>query len=314
MNTTPSGFLLKKRERPATFQGMPKRAHLLKRVLFLLPLFLSFSIGFAQENVPLDNSPSYQPLIDRLVAEGIAPEFLSPLFSDPRTEPITNFMRISVVSKEVPEIYAQFLDVESTKLAKVFLRQNLKTLRQMERRFQVDKEVVVAILLIESRFGENIGRHRVIPTLASIALTASSENIRDNYLRLRETDPEIPFEHVENLARKKASWAYKELKCFLQIVSRETMDPLEFRGSYAGALGMAQFLPSSYLSFALSNRSLENWLLSKEEAIFSIGNYLKTQGWKRNLREERKRRLLWTYNHSEPYIDTVLEIAKRIGR
>lgn len=223
-------------------------------------------------------------------------------------------MMISVVSKEVPEIYAQFLAVDSVQLARRFLSENLEILKQMERRYHVDKEVVVAILLIESRFGENIGRHRVIPTLASIALMDSPDNVRSNYLRLREMDPEIPFEQVESRARKKASWAYKELKCFLQIVSRETMDPLEIRGSYAGALGMAQFLPSSYLSYALSNRSLENWLLSKEEAIFSIGNYLKSHGWERNLREGKKRRLLWTYNHSEPYIDTVLEIAKRIGR
>jgi len=293
---------------------MPKRTDFLSRALFVLPLFLSFCVVFAQEDPSPDFLSPYQPLIDRLAAEGIAPEFLTPLFADPRTEPIKDFMKISTVSREVPEVYAKFLTVESVKLAGAFFRQNLKTLKEMEQRFHVEKEIVVAILLIESRFGENIGRHRVIPTLASIALMDSPQNIEDNYLRLRETDPEIPFERVEGMAKRKASWAYKELKCFLQIVGPETMDPLEIRGSYAGALGMAQFLPSSYLAYAVSEKSLENWLLSREEAVFSIGNYLKSQGWKRNLPEEKKRRLLWTYNHSEPYIDTVLEVARRIGR
>jgi membrane-bound lytic murein transglycosylase B len=286
----------------------------LRRAFCLVTLFLSFSAVIAQEDSSPGILPSYQPLFERLAAEGMDPEFLAPLFADPRTEPIRDFMKISMVSKEVPELYAQFLSADSVNLAKSFLRQNLKTLKEMEHRFQVEKEIVVAILLIESRFGENIGKHRVIPTLASIALMDSPQNVQDNYLRLRETDSEIPFERVEGIARRKASWAYKELKCFLQIVGRETMDPLEFRGSYAGALGMAQFLPSSYLAYALSEKSLENWLISREEAIFSIGNYLKSQGWKRNLPEQRKRRLLWTYNRSEPYIGTVLEVARRIGR
>jgi membrane-bound lytic murein transglycosylase B len=90
------------------------------------------------------------------------------------------------------------------------------------------------------------------------------------------------------------------------------MDPLEIYGSYAGALGMAQFIPSSYLAFAQSKKGLENWLLNKEEAIFSIGNYLKSHGWKKKMTTEKKRKILWYYNHSEPYVETILQVAQRI--
>jgi membrane-bound lytic murein transglycosylase B len=262
-----------------------------------------------------EDNPSYQPLIYRLARDGFDPEYLSKIFDDPRSEPIPSLMTLRDIflgSREVQEIYNQFLTPESILLAKKFLRANLKLLRQMESRFHVDKEVVVAILFVESRFGENIGRHRVIPTLASMALLDAPENLWSNYLMLWEIDPELSFERLEERARRRAAWAYHELKCFLKIIRDEKIDPLEVRGSYAGALGMAQFIPSSYLAYAHTKKSLENWLFSKEDAVFSIANYLKSHGWKKNLTLEKKKRVLWYYNRSDPYVETTLQIANRI--
>lgn len=277
---------------------------LLFAILILLP---SIALGSTGEEVP-----SYQPLIYRLAQDGFDPEYLSKIFDDPRSEPIPSLMTISLDSREVQEIYSPFLTPESILQAKKFLRANLKLLRRMESRFHVDKEVVVAILFIESRFGENIGRHRVIPTLASMALLDTPENLWSNYLMLWGIDPELSYEWLEDRAKKRANWAYQELKCFLRIIRDEKMDPLEVRGSYAGALGMAQFIPSSYLAFAHRKKNLENWLLSREEAVFSIANYLKSHGWKKNLTLERKKRILWYYNQSEPYVETALQISKQI--
>ena len=261
----------------------------------------------------LTEIPSYyQPLFQRLTGEGYDSEFLSKLFSDPRAEWVPGVMTLSLDLNEVQERYAQFLSPESILLAKKFLRENMTTVRKMESRFQVDKEVIVAILLVESRFGQNIGRYRVVPTLASRALTDSPENLRKNFSTLRDIDPEFSYEWMEGVSRRKANWAYHELKCFLTIIRYEEVDPLEVYGSSAGALGMAQFIPSSYLTYALNQSSFETWLLSKEEAIFSIGNYLKSHGWKKNLPVEKKKRILWSYNRSEPYVETVLQIAKKI--
>lgn len=176
----------------------------------------------------------------------------------------------------------------------------------------MDKEVVVAILLVESRFGENIGKHRVIPTLASMALMDFPESLEKNYRVLKENNPELTYEWLEDFAKRRASWAYGELKCFLRIIQHEKIDPLEVYGSYAGALGMPQFIPSSYLTYAMSEKSFESWLLNKEEAILSIGNYLKSHGWKKKMTTEKKRKILWYYNHSEPYVETILQIAQKI--
>ena len=221
-------------------------------------------------------------------------------------------MTLSLDSKEIAEYYTQFLRPESILLSKKFLSQNLGILNQVEKRFHVEKEVIVAILLVESRFGENIGKFRVISTLTSMALIDSPENLQKNYLTLREIDPELSYERMEGLAKKKANWAYHELKCFLKIIRHEAIDPLEVYGSYAGALGLPQFIPSSYLAYAVSNKSFEKWLLNKEEAIFSIGNYLKSHGWEKNLPIEKKKQILWCYNHSEPYIETILQVAQKI--
>jgi membrane-bound lytic murein transglycosylase B len=277
----------------------------------ILTLLISFfsMISTSESN----EAPSpYQSLTHRLSQDGFDSEFLSNLLMDARAELNLSLMTLSLESRETGDLYAQFLTQEAILLSKKFLRQNLKILRKAENRFYVEKEVIVAILLVESRFGENIGKYRLIPTLASIAIMDSPDHLQKNYLILREKDPDLSYEWIEGLAKRKANWAYHELKCFLNIIRYEKIDPLEVYGSYAGALGMAQFVPSSYLSYALHQKNFENWLLSKEAAIFSIGNYLKSHGWKKRLPIEKKKQLLWYYNRSEPYGETILQLAQKI--
>jgi len=285
----------------------------------LKPLLLTliFVMGFSSSGLTNDlgGVPShYQPLVERLINDGLSREFLFSLFLDSRAEPIPNRLKISLITREVPDIYAKFLTFEAILLAKTFLRENLKTLNEMERRFDVEKEIAVAILLVESRFGENIGKHRVIPTLASLAIMGSTENLLKNYSAIWEANPEVPFDLIENIAKRRANWAYKELKHFLDIIQAEQMDPLEVYGSIAGALGMPQFIPSSYKAYALNKNSFKEWLYDPEGAIFSIGNFLKSHGWKRGLSTSQQKKLLWHYNRSEPYGETILQVAEKIKR
>ena len=280
------------------------------RILILTFLFLfpSLTYGDLLPDIPA----GYQPLIERLSKDGFDPEFLSGLFMDERADILPGRMVISLGVQEKKEWYTQFLSPESILLAKKFLHQNLEPLKQAEQRYNVDKEVIVAILLVESRFGENTGRHRVIPTLASMAIMDTPDNLLNNFLILREVDSEVSYERVEERAKHRANWAYHELKTFLRIIRDEKLDPLEVKGSFAGALGMPQFIPSSYLAFAHSQNGLENWVSSKEEAILSIANYLHLHGWKKKISSARKRKILWYYNHSDPYVETILQVAQKI--
>ncbi len=286
---------------------------MLKLAVGILAMVISLTcFGFAKDlqEVP----PAYQPLLDRLIRDGLSQEFLLPLFLDARAEPIPNRLTISLMTREIPEIYTKFLSFEAILLAKNFLRENLKTLKEMERRFDVEKEIAVAILLVESRFGENIGKHRVIPTLASLAILDSPENLLKNYSTIWENNPEVPFDLIERIAKRRAEWAYKELKHFFDIIQAEQMDPLEVYGSIAGALGMPQFIPSSYKAYALNKNSFKEWLYDPEGAIFSIGNFLKSHGWKRGLSITQQKKLLWHYNRSEPYGETILQIAEKLRK
>lgn len=291
--------------------GIPSKKKSLGAFFLILWGVLTFwSAAFADD--PADLSAVYQPLILRLSQEGYDPEFLSGLFLDGRAEFRPEVIKINLTVKETPDLYAKFLTPESILLARKFLRENIALLNEAERRFEVDKEVIVAILLVESRFGENIGKHRVVPTLASMALMDSPEHLQSNFLALQEIDDRVSYEWIEGVSKKRASWAYQELKSFLQIVRGDTVDPLEVRGSYAGAMGMAQFIPSSYLAYGITNQGLGSWLVGKEEAIFSIGNYLRSHGWRKSLSIEKKKKVVWHYNRSKPYVETILQVAPKI--
>lgn len=285
----------------------------MKKTFFLSVIFLLWS-SFCAGNESNEIPAIYKSLLNRLCQDGFDIEFLSRLFSDERAQFNHSSLRIYIDKKEDPDRYKKFLTKESILSAKKFFRQNLNILKKMERMYQVEKEVVVAILLVESRFGENIGKHRIIPTLASIATLELPENIELIYQNLNQEDQRFTYEEVEFFAKRRANWAYNELKCFLKIIKEENIDPLEVFGSFAGAMGMAQFIPSSYILYAKARNGLLDWLLNKEEAILSIGNYLRSYGWKKNLPLSKKKKLLWHYNNSDPYVDTVLEIAHRIKK
>jgi membrane-bound lytic murein transglycosylase B len=118
----------------------------------------------------------------------------------------------------------------------------------------VPAEVILAIVGVETFYGENTGSHRVIDALSTLA-----------------------FDYP-----RRSEFFRKELEQYLILARDESLDPLVPRGSYAGAMGIPQFMPSSVMRYAVDgdgdgHRDLWNdWA----DVFASVGNYLKEHGWR----------------------------------
>ena len=172
-----------------------------------------------------------------------------------------NEMLISVANpaektKTWDEYKAIFLEKKRIANGKKFIKENIKTLERAEKEFGVPKEVITAILGVETRYGRIMGRFRVIDSLATLGFD----------------DP------------RRSKFFRSELIQFFLLTRENNIDILETRGSYAGAMGYGQFISSSYRAYAIDYDGDENADLfnSVEDAIGSIANYLKIHGWKRN--------------------------------
>ncbi len=142
-----------------------------------------------------------------------------------------------------------------------FWLRNAKTLERAERETGVPASVIVGILGVETIYGKRMGKYRVLDALATLAF-------------------DFPASHPKAPAR--AAYFLQELESFLVWCQATGRDPLAVRGSYAGAMGMAQFMPSSWQKYAVdfdADGRVDLFDNSKD-AIGSIANYLAAFGWK----------------------------------
>ncbi len=142
-----------------------------------------------------------------------------------------------------------------------FWLRNAKALEQAERLTGVPASLVVGILGVETLYGKRMGKYRVLDALATLAF-------------------DFPASHPKAPAR--AAYFLQELEAFLVWCQATGRDPLAVRGSYAGAMGMAQFMPSSWQKYAVDFDADGQIDLfdNSNDAIGSVANYLAAFGWK----------------------------------
>jgi membrane-bound lytic murein transglycosylase B len=134
-----------------------------------------------------------------------------------------------------------------------FWQDNAQLLHQAEREFGVPAQIIVAILGVETLYGTRTGDMRVLDALYTLAF---------NY-------------------PKRADFFRKELMHFILLAKEANFDPSQVTGSYAGAMGAAQFISSSYRHYAIDydkDGRTDLWR-SPADMIGSIANYLKLNGW-----------------------------------
>ena len=261
-------------------------------------------------NIPVWGA-DFSPLISALAARGYDEAYLKQLFSRQEVRFLPEIMPKKLLHDEYKLNYAQFLRPERVERAQEFLKKHQSLLTALEERFGVPKEVLVAMFLVETDLGRYPGRYRTFNVLASMALSSNWEQVR-SYLPAGLSAEEEA--RLKAFMARRAKWALKELAALLTYCRKNGLDPLAIKGSIFGAFGLPQFVPSSVLHYGY------DWdgdgkvdLFSLEDALASMANYLAAHGWQKAKDQEAKLRVIKTYNHSQPYAETVLRIAERLS-
>ena len=283
----------------------------------LLMKHATYGVNSQEDSKQLqDNKQSHSRdmLVDKLVEDGFNRTELIAIFNDPRVAFLENILTINLINKYSKADYSRFLCNQSVNHAKQFLDRESTFLSQVETSYQVDKEVIVSILFIESSFGANTGNNTVFNVFFTLSQATDPDILHATYPKLKERYPQLTREEIEQRAQKKSQWAYQELSHLLTLAQKENLDVLNIKGSWAGAFGIAQFLPSSYLRYAVDgNNDRKVRLYNRYDSIVSVANYLKENGWKEGLTEKKKRAIIRQYNNSTPYVDTVLKLSQEIS-
>ncbi|HBE94794.1 MAG TPA: murein transglycosylase [Desulfovibrio sp.] len=270
----------------------------------------------------------WAPLAQRLAADGFDQALLTTLFSDPlmvydpqimarKMNPLLEAKLSPPEEKAAePEVDSRYLNPILLAGAYGYLRENKGILASLKAQYGVPPEVLVALLLVETKLGLNVGTARAAWALANMALAGDLGTI-EPYLSRTDLTPEIR-NWLANRTRQKSDWAYEELEALLRYSQALERDPLEIPGSAYGAIGICQFMPSNALAYGVDGDGDGRVdLLVKEDALASMARFLKDHGWKGELTEEQRFRVIYRYNHSSSYARTVLAVADslvRIGR
>ena len=258
-------------------------------------------------------------LIDKLAADGVDRARVVAVFRDPRVGDFEGLQFGLVRSGEPHRLYRGFLRPASVADARRCRALYDRELRAAQERFGVPASVVAAILHVETRCGRVTGKHVVFRRVARLAMADEPANVRWNIARHRKGVPRARVPDVERRVRQRAGELagvfYPEVLSMFALADRTGVDPLAVRGSGSGAFGMPQFLPSSYLRFAVDGDGDGRVsLYDPPDAIASAANYLARHGWRPGLTHAQQRQVIWAYNHSDPYIDTVLALAAELER
>ena len=135
-----------------------------------------------------------------------------------------------------------------------FMKRNKKTLQKAYKKYGVQAEYITAIIGVESYYGEYTGTYPVFDALTTLAF---EENRRNKFFK-------------------------SELRAFLKLTKKNKQNPRSIYGSFAGAIGLAQFMPSNFKKLAVDfNKDRKVDLNNEIDAIGSVANYFNKSGWNR---------------------------------
>ncbi len=261
---------------------------------------------------PKNNSRHFEPIKAKLIQDGFDSKKIKKLYNRPQVYFESKGVSLLFTYSEAKLNYDQFSSDWSIDKARNYMTEHKEYLARTEKAYGVDKEVITAILLVESRFGKNLGTRSALNTLSTLASLMYPEARREFYTMIPKAK-RGSRKKFEKSAQRRSKWAYGELKALLIYADQEGFDPAEIPGSFAGAIGMAQFMPSSILAYGKdgNNDGIID-LNTHADAMASIANYLKSHGWRPEISRKKAEKVIYHYNHSKYYVKAILKVANRL--
>ena len=227
-------------------------------LLFSIPCLTMPRLAMAAESEKggYADHPKASAFIDKMVAKGMDRGFVTGLVADakPQQSILEAIARPAEKRLDWGGYRKIFLGQSRIDQGVEFWNTHQQTLDRASAEFGVAPEVIVAIIGVETRYGRQAGSYRVIDALATLA-----------------------FDYPP-----RSTFFSGQLGEFMQLLQEQKLDPKTLKGSYAGAMGYGQFIPSSYRHYAVDfdRDGTTDILTNPVDAIGSVANYFKQHGWR----------------------------------
>lgn len=289
-------------------------------LIILLFLFLTvyrISFSSSQDKIYQSKIKFFKPVISELIKRGADTNFIYTILADSKTQFNERFVKINVTGYLTKTDYSHNYNRASVKSSNEFLQEYIEILTRCEDIYNVPKEIISAIIWIETKNGKILGNNHVASVFLSTALAEEQYFIELNIKAMNETfkgGDEERYQQEQKIKKRagtKSNWALNELLALEKMTKISPVPITDLMGSWAGAFGIPQFLPSSYIKWAVDGNGdgIIN-LFIFEDAIYSVANYLKENGWGRS--RESQRAAVFLYNNSTDYVDAVFRLAQKL--
>lgn len=218
---------------------------------------------------------------------------------------------IAIQNQDHENLTQSYVQEEWFKAGVEFLKNNSTTLQNAEKKYAVAVKDIISILLWESRLGQYAGDYRVFNIFLGqlLYLDMARERAIEEIIRSGNADSvsiELTAQEVRRFVRLKRN-AVRNLAALIRISMEKGVDPTEVIGSWGGAIGYVQFMPSSMIFAVDGNDDDVIDLFSWPDAIFSVANYLRENGYRKS--DKGRRRGILAYNPLDSYVEGVIAYA-----
>ena len=226
-----------------------------QRMLLGILLGISAVTSYADEAL-LQNTEAQEFIQDMVKSHNFSKKELTELFREAQYQKrIIDSMDRPYEKKSWDAYKKIFLTQNRIDGGVEFWKKNKHIFQEVEAKYGVPPQIILAILGVETLYGKRQGSYRVLDSLTTLAF---------NY-------------------PKRSKFFSKELREYLILCREQHVSPTKYYGSYAGAIGMPQFMPSSYRYYAVNPDSEggADLMNDDKDVIYSIANYFVKNGWKR---------------------------------